>query len=184
MRRSIRFTGRMDVVILALLIMLSATSLVAQIPKGDITIELEPVASGLTAPLGVTHAGDQSGRLTTLDDHEIMHRARLWQSGQIRIVEDGELLPTPFLDISGRLPALNPFFDERGLLGLAFHPRYKRNGRFFVRYSAPREGDPSEPCFDTSRGCHAEVLAEYAVSDHDPNLADASSERILFQHIQ
>ncbi len=46
----------------AMLLLLTTGSL-AQIPKGDITIELELVASGLTAPLGVTHAGDQSGRL-------------------------------------------------------------------------------------------------------------------------
>jgi glucose/arabinose dehydrogenase len=153
----------------AVLLFLAAATSFAQIPKSDITIELEPVASGLTAPLGVTHAGDRSGRLF------------IWeQSGQIRIVEDGNLLPVPFLDIAGKLPALNPFFDERGLLGLAFHPNYKRNGRFFVRYSAPRAGTPDEPCFGTSRGCHAEVLAEYGVSAHDPNLADPLSETILF----
>ena len=132
-------------------------------------IELEPVASGLTAPLGITHAGDGSGRLFITE-----------QTGQIRIVDAGALLATPFLDISAQLPALNPFFDERGLLGVAFHPDYERNGRFFVRYSAPRTGDPSEPCFGTSRGCHEEVLAEFAVSDADPNVADASSEIILF----
>ena len=81
----------------------------AQIPKGDITIELDTVASGLTSPLGVTHAGDGSGRLF------------IWeQDGFIRIVDNGVLLPTPFLDISSEIVALNPFFDERGLLGLAF----------------------------------------------------------------
>ena len=142
----------------------------AEIPKGDITIRLETVALGLTAPVGVTHAGDQSGRLFIVD-----------QPGQIRIVQDGNLLPTPFLDLSGKLPALNPFFDERGLLGLAFHPSYKQNGRFFVRYSAPRAGDPAEPCFGTSRGCHEEVLAEYSVSDNDPNIANPGSEIILFR---
>ncbi|MEE8133776.1 MAG: PQQ-dependent sugar dehydrogenase [Gemmatimonadales bacterium] len=142
----------------------------AEIPKGDITIRLETVALGLTAPVGVTHAGDQSGRLFIVD-----------QPGQIRVVHDDNLLPTPFLDLSGKLPALNPFFDERGLLGLAFHPSYKQNGRFFVRYSAPRAGDPAEPCFGTSRGCHEEVLAEYSVSDNDPNIANPGSEIILFR---
>lgn len=139
------------------------------IPIGDLVIELETVASGLTAPVSVTHAGDGSGRLFITE-----------QTGQIRIVEHEQLLTTPFLDISGKLPVLNPFFDERGLLGLAFHPRYRGNGRFFVRYSAPRAGDPSEPCFGTSRGCHREVLAEYAVSDDDPNIADPDSEIVLF----
>ncbi len=133
-------------------------------------IELETVASGLTAPLGVTHAGDRSGRLFITE-----------QTGQIRIVQGGVLLLTPFLDISGNLPALNPFFDERGPLGLAFHPDYERNGRFFVRYSSPRVGDPAEPCFGTPRGCHEEILAEYSVSVADPNIANPGSEMILFR---
>jgi glucose/arabinose dehydrogenase len=132
-------------------------------------IELEPLVSGLTAPLGVTHAGDGSGRLFITE-----------QTGQIRIVQNGDLLATPFLDISNKLPALNPFFDERGLLGLAFHPDYERNGRFFVRYSTPRDGNPGEPCFGTSRGCHTEILAEYAASADDANQADPGSEIILF----
>lgn len=141
----------------------------AQIPKGNITIELEPVATGLVAPIYATHAGDGSGRLFIVE-----------QSGQIRIVGNDVLLPTPFLDISGKIPALNAFFDERGLLGLAFHPDYATNGRFFIRFSIPRSGDPNEPCFGTSRGCHSEVLAEYSVSTINPNLADPTSEIILF----
>lgn len=141
----------------------------AEIPKGDIVIKLETVASGLTAPIYATNAGDGSGRLFIVE-----------QSGQIRIVENDVLLPTPFLDIADKLPALNAFFDERGLLGLAFHPDYATNGRFFVRYSVPRDGDLSEPCFGTSRGCHSEVLAEYSVSADNPNLADPTSEIILF----
>ena len=56
----------------------------AEIQKGDITIRLETVALGLTAPVGVTHAGDQSGRLFIVD-----------QAGQIRVVHDDNLLLTP-----------------------------------------------------------------------------------------
>ena len=141
----------------------------AQIPKGNIVINLETVATGLTAPVGLTHAGDGSDRLFIID-----------QPGQIRIVANNLLLPAPFLDISGQLPELNQFFDERGLLGLAFHPDYSNNGRFFVRYSKPREGDSSEPCFSTTRGCHEEVLAEFKVSDVDPNLANQNGQ-ILFR---
>ena len=147
----------------------------AQIPPGDITIELEPVASGLIAPVGVTHAGDGSGRLF------------IWeQTGQIRIVSNGQLLATPFLDISDKLPELGVFFDERGLLGLAFHPNYRSNGRFFVRYSAPREGDPDEPCNDPDGfivGCHEEILAEYRVVGNPmiSNVADPDSQIILFR---
>jgi hypothetical protein len=166
--RRLTFLVAIEVVAVAMLLAASATVSFAEIPKGDIIIRLETVASGLTAPVSVTHAGDGSGRLFVVE-----------QSGQIRIAQDGELLPTPFLDLSGEIPALNPFFDERGLLGLAFHPHYQANGRFFVRYSKPRAGAPSEPCFGTSRGCHEEVLAEFSVSD-DPNVANLSG-TILFR---
>ena len=140
-----------------------------QIPQGDLVIGLDLVADGLTSPVYATHAGDGSGRLFIVD-----------QSGTIRILDaSGTLLPNPFLDLTGVIPGLSEFFDERGVLGLAFHPRYRRNGRFFVRYSAPRTGDPSEPCFGSSRGCHEEVLAEFRVSG-DPDVADPHGS-ILFR---
>ncbi|MEC9372454.1 MAG: hypothetical protein VYC34_01360, partial [Planctomycetota bacterium] len=108
-----------------------------QVPQGTIQIELEVVASGLTAPVTATHAGDGSGRLFVVD-----------QAGLIRIIDsNGALLPTPFLDLSAEIVTLSPTFDERGLLGLAFHPDYATNGRFFVRYSRPRTGMMGEPCF-------------------------------------
>jgi glucose/arabinose dehydrogenase len=144
----------------------------AQIPSGDVTIRLDLVVDGLVGPVGATHAGDGSGRLFIVD-----------QAGQIRIVQDGALLATPFLDLTDKIVEVSAFFDERGVLGLAFHPDYENNGRFFVRYSAPREGDPDEPCNDPDGfivGCHKEVLAEYAVSA-DPNVADPDSEVILFE---
>ena len=146
--------------------------LTPSIPKGDLVIELELVCSGLTSPVYATDAGDKSGRLFIVD-----------QAGQIRIldVKHDVCLSQPFLDLTAKIVAVNPFFDERGLLGLAFHPKYKNNGRFFVRYSAPRAGDPSEPCFGTSRGCHAAILSEFRVAIKHGNFADPASERILFR---
>jgi glucose/arabinose dehydrogenase len=131
----------------------------AEIVDGDIVIELETIATGLASPIYLTNAGDGSGRLFVVD-----------QTGLIRIIDKGTLLETPFLDVSDLIVTLNPGFDERGLLGLTFHPDYESNGRFFIRYSAPRDGKEGEPCFGTSRGCHEEILAEYSVSD-DPNVA-------------
>lgn len=101
------------------------------------TVATESVASGLAAPNLVTHAGDGSGRLFIVD-----------QSGQIRIVDaGGNLLPTPFLDIASRMVPLGAFgpgsFDERGLLGLAFHPNFAVNQKFYVYYSAPQP--PPDP---------------------------------------
>ena len=139
------------------------------IPKGDVIIELETVASGLTSPVLVANASDGSGRLFIVD-----------QAGQIRIVENnGNLLPTPFLDITSVMITPDAGFDERGLLGLAFHPDYANNGRFFVRYSGPRDGVDGEPCFGSSRGCHEEILSEYSVSNNDPNVAEPNG-AILF----
>ncbi len=105
-------------------------------------------------PLGVTHAGDGSGRLFILE-----------QGGRVRIFDDGEILPTPFLDLSSQVSCCG----ERGLLGLAFHPRYERNGRLFVNYTSGAGG--------------ATVVSELTVSA-DPNVADASSERELLRFAQ
>ncbi|MCH7792816.1 MAG: PQQ-dependent sugar dehydrogenase, partial [Planctomycetes bacterium] len=137
------------------------TGAYAQIQPGDQTIQLIEVAAGLVSPVQATHAGDGSGRLFVVD-----------QTGFIRVIDGGVLLPTPFLDLTAVIPTLNTNFDERGVLGLAFHPDYANNGRFFVRHSVPRTGAPGEPCVGTSRGCHTEVLAEFSVSAGDPNIAN------------
>jgi glucose/arabinose dehydrogenase len=103
---------------------------------GVVRLALQPVvASGLDTPVFVTHAGDGSGRLFVIE-----------QGGRIRIVANGALAAAPFLDISSRVLA----GGERGLLGLAFHPDYPRNGRYFVNYTRRPDG--------------ATVIAEYRVS--------------------
>lgn len=155
--------------VLSALVVGSNSVCLAEISQGNLIIRLDTVASGLTAPIGATHAGDGSRRLFIFE-----------QSGQIRIVENGQLRATPFLDISHLIPPLDPGFDERGLLGLAFHPDYANNGRFFLRYSKARQGQAPEPCFGTSRACHEEVLAEFSVSANDPNVADPTP-HILFR---
>lgn len=162
-----------------LLIAVSAISLgacnlypIVDPPDEGPDVGLEVIADGFVSPVGMEVPPDDSGRIFIVD-----------QVGQIRIVgSDGELLPEPFLDLSAKLPELNAAFDERGVLGLAFHPAYATNGRFFVRYSTPREGDPAEPCNDPNGfivGCHSEVLAEFHVSEADANRADAESEIVL-----
>jgi len=96
-------------------------------------IDLVPVvAQGLRSPLYLTHAGDGSGQLFVVE-----------QSGTIRVIVNGALLEKPFLDITNRILS----GGERGLLGLAFHPNHRKNGRFFVNYNRRDDG--------------ATVLAEY-----------------------
>lgn len=113
------------------------------------TLELEPVLSGLRAPLMVTAPPDGSGRLFIVE-----------QGGTIRIARNGQLLPQPFLDISSSVVS----GGERGLLGMAFHPRYAENGRFFVMYTARGDGE--------------NTVARYQVSS-DPNRADPNSATTL-----
>jgi glucose/arabinose dehydrogenase len=94
------------------------------------TISLEIVAEGLTAPLVLTAPNDGTKRRFIVE-----------QIGRIQILmPDGTLHPDPFLDLQSKLVRLVELFDERGLLGLAFHPEFKTNGRFFVYYSTPRGG--------------------------------------------
>lgn len=95
------------------------------------------------------------------------------QIGEIRIVKDGTLLAAPFLDLKGKLVPLNPGYDERGLLGLAFHPDYAYNGRFFVYYSAPLRA-PAPNTFN-----HTSYVAEFKVSPNNPDMAELSSEKII-----
>ena len=111
-------------------------------------VQLEPLTTDLSQPTSLTHAGDGSGRLFVTQ-----------KGGELVIIQEGEVLPEPFLDLSGAVTTNS----ERGLLDVAFHPNYAENGRFFVHYSDQR-GDT--------------VIAEYSVSD-DPNIADVSSERVL-----
>jgi glucose/arabinose dehydrogenase len=127
-------------------------------------VGLRTVAEGLTSPVTLTSPGDGSGRLFVAD-----------QAGLIRVLmPDGTLRPEPFLDLRSRMVPLMPGFDERGLLGLAFHPQYAANGRLFVYYSAPlRAGGPTG--FN-----HTSHISEFRVSA-DPNRADPTSERILLQ---
>ena len=154
--------------LVALVLYAVPPSAAAEITKGDITIKREVVAAGIVGAPHLANAGDGSGRLFIAD-----------QGGLIRIVKKGLLLPTPFLDLRDRIVTVNPGFDERGVLGLAFHPNYAQNGRFFVRYSAPRVGAPDEPCAAGSRGCHEEILAEFRVSSN-PDVADPAG-TILFR---
>lgn len=130
--------------------------------QGGLNLELELVTEGLTAPVSlVTPPGDD-------------RRFVVEQTGLIWILDDdGTPFETPFLDVRDRLVQFRPGFDERGLLGLAFHPNFDRNGRFFVYYSAPLRAGSLAALNHTAR------VAEFRVSAGDPNRADPASERVV-----
>ena len=133
------------------------------VPQGP-EVGLQQVAGDpISQPVGM--------EAVTVDDAEEFFVVD--QTGEIyHLAEDG---PTEFLDISPRIVMDNDGFDERGLLGLAFHPNYQENGRFFVRYSGwPRGGEALPDDFD-----HLFVLAEFQASEDDSLAADPASERRL-----
>ena len=121
-------------------------------PAGATEIALTEVVSGLNRPLFLTHAGDGSGRIFIVE-----------QTGRIRILENESLLGTPFLDISSGFGLATA--GERGLLGLAFHPDYDTNGRFFINYTR-------------DFGQLQTVIQEHQVSGN-PNAADQNGQVIL-----
>lgn len=117
----------------------------AQIPDD---LMLVPVASGFSAPVGIRHAGDGSGRLFIIE-----------QAGRIQILDDGVVGSTPFLDITDLVAS----GGELGFLGVAFHPDYETNGLFYVNYTR------------SAGGGEETVVARYTVSAGDPNVADEAS---------
>jgi glucose/arabinose dehydrogenase len=128
-------------------------------------VGLRLVAAGFTSPVALVEAPDGSGRRFVVD-----------QAGVIRILTaGGNLVPEPFLDLRSRIVPLMPAFDERGVLGLAFHPGYAGNGRFFVYYSAPlRPGAPAGYN-------HTARVSEFRVSAANANRADPASERVVLE---
>jgi hypothetical protein len=112
---------------------------------------LEPVVTtGLASPVLVTNAGDGSNRLFIVE-----------QGGIIKVLQPESGTPTAFLDITSIVLS----GGERGLLGLAFHPEYEDNGRFFVFYTRQTDG--------------ALRIAEYSVSAGNPNVADTTEIPII-----
>ena len=155
---------------LAVLLALGLAALLAPPAWGQAkSVKLQRVAKGLTAPLQLVSPPDSSGRRFIVD-----------QVGQIRVLlPGGELLKTPFLDLKERLEPLRTDYEERGLLALAFHPNFGKNGRFFVSYSAPVRNDAElgvKLWHD-----HTQHVSEFRVTGDDPNVADGMSERIVLR---
>ncbi len=134
---------------------MSATITVNVSNNTALQLDLAPAVGGFTTPLDMREPDDGSGRLFVVE-----------QGGKIRIIVSGNVLPTPFIDIGTR-PAFTSG-GETGLLGMAFHPGFAANGRFFVNYTRNVSGQLQT------------VIAEFTASPPSGNTADPASERILF----
>lgn len=134
---------------------------VTQAAFSDRLVDLQLVADGFVSPTGLVASPDETKRLFVID-----------QVGKVWIIDQGgNTLPDPFIDVSSKMVSLNAFYDERGLLGMAFHPDFSLNGRFFLYYTAPAT-DPD--LNNISR------ISEFRVSS-DPNSASISSEKIILE---
>jgi glucose/arabinose dehydrogenase len=123
---------------------------VPPLDSGPDRLRLELVTDGLRDPIGLTSAGDGSGRLFVQE-----------RDGVVRVIDpDRRLQDSPFVDLRDRIAA----GGERGLLGLAFHPDFAGNRRLFVHYSRAGDG--------------ATVVSELTASA-DRQTADPGSERVL-----
>ncbi len=130
-------------------------------------IALELVAEGFNAPIFLVAPPDGSGRRLVGEQMGVAYV----------LTDDGRQLGTPFLDLRDQIVALRKGFDERGLLALAFHRDYARNGLFYVNYSAkPRPDSPFQ-----GKTAYTWRLSEFKVSASDPNRADKASERVLLE---
>ncbi len=115
----------------------------------DTNIQLQPVTTGLSSPLFATNAHDSSNRLFILE-----------RVGIIKVLQPDAPVATEFLNITVKVLS----GGEQGLLGLAFHPKFKTNRKFYVNYTRRTDG--------------ATVIAEFQVSTSNRNVAD-TTERIL-----
>jgi glucose/arabinose dehydrogenase len=115
------------------------------------TIALSTVVSGLSSPVGLERPPGDS-RFFIVE-----------QRGTVRILQNGALLPGNFLDLQS---VVNFDGQEQGLLGIAFHPNYATNHKFYVNYTMD-EGDRES------------IISEFQTMASDPNTADPNSERVL-----
>jgi glucose/arabinose dehydrogenase len=134
---------------LALLTCTSTPTAIELPPEGSGSLHLIAVAGSYNNPLYVTAPPGDTARLFVVE-----------QAGTIRVVQHGQLLATPFMDITGRVGS----GGERGLLSMAFHPSYATNGFFYVNYT------------DLNGDTHVE---RFSVSAADSNVADTASHKLI-----
>jgi glucose/arabinose dehydrogenase len=119
-------------------------------------VKLQEVARGFSFPTFVASEPQDASRLYVTEQN----------TGRIHLIDGGQRVQGPFLDLGGKVEAGG---FEQGLLGLAFHPDFAVNGYFYVNYTAPADGGASKT-----------VVERYSVSE-DPNRADAASALLILE---
>lgn len=146
-------------ILLLLSVLLPAIAVAAEPPVGPPPpgvakrVKLELVTSATTQPVGLVAAPERPGRLFVVE-----------KRGQVKILRGKKIDAAPFADLSGRVALEKRDNGEQGLLGLAFHPQFARNGRFYLNFT-DEKGDTR--------------IVELKVDGKDANRADPKSERLL-----
>jgi glucose/arabinose dehydrogenase len=149
------------------------------IPKGSIAVQLTPVATGMSAPLYGTSPPGDSSRLFVLE-----------QNGLVRIIQNGSLLPGSALNLQSNVQIapvgtgpLNPgnANDERGLLGITFHPGFNDPAsigyRTLYTYTSEALSSPTYPAPNGATQNYMNLITEWKMSAADPNVVDPASRR-------
>ena len=132
-----------------------------QVSNSPVKLKVQLVTDDLTSLTSFAEPKDQSGRLFICE-----------QEGRIRIIKKGVLLPTPFLDIKADV-LKREGSDERGLLGLAFHPNYAKNHKYYIYYSSRI---PKTPGVD-----HHSIVKEFTASAQNPDVTDPKSGKVVLE---
>ena len=160
------FTGCW-ITLLTVLLLLPA--LASGMSAEPVSAQWKPVAEGFVSPTSLVAPEDGTNRLFVTD-----------QVGKIYVIDGkGNRLEEPLLDLSDEL-AIRTGFDERGLLSMALHPNFSKNGRFYVYYSVPPRPGAPEDMWGTEPN-HTSRISEFRISEENRNKANPDSERILLE---
>jgi glucose/arabinose dehydrogenase len=126
--------------------------------KPEIKVTL--ITKDVEAPVAMACPLDKSKRLFVCE-----------QTGKIKVIQGGVLQQQILMDVGDKLDKMAKIYSEKGLLGMAFHPKFSSNGKFYIYYTAPE----AESGFD-----HKNVVAEYTMAPQS-NTADVKSQRIVLE---
>lgn len=128
--------------------------------------KLQLITDQVQSPVCMAVPGDGSNRQFVVQ-----------KEGKVWVIRNGRLLPDPFIDVSSEMVKINPAYDERGLLGMAFHPQFRQNGKFYLYYSAPAT--------NPGKGKnHKSVISEFKVAKPGDNTANPGTRRLVMEFDQ